>query len=421
MFGRRFFVFAMPHPAHPRRHRTRRYHRLRAVTVWLTALQVASLVGALALGQPDLAWGNSNLNVSLEVTTPGSGTSESTAATPASSPGGGGPPWPISPDVRPNPFVAGEATVAPYIYVGMLDGTALSPGEPGATYRRTPAFRGKTSLADAIIYVELVSDTRQLFAIRANVGGVWEYMVPEPLEVGWHTLRLYAVSPYQPSLAAQSGFTFQVLPLPVIDSAEPPVASPPRPTTPLPQPPAGQLPPLVLPPSGGLYDVRVEVQAGSKVVSGRAGIQVRVRLTPLVPPAAGEAEVAAVFRIVDAAGHTVLRQEERLLLDAPTQVTRLLRGSLRLPPGDYRVELELITGDASFVTTDTFQVATSTLLQVPGLTVGRGSAASALLGLSAALALLVMGFLLALWREHHHSVGQPQVVEEDLVKDHDIR
>lgn len=408
----------MPHPPRPR---SRRYRRLRAATAWLAVLQVASLAGALTLGQPELAWGNSNLNVQLEVITPGSGTAEPAAVTIGSTPGGGGPPVPISPDVRPQPFVAGEAAVAPYLYVGMLDGVALSPGEPGATYDRTPSLRGKTNLADAIIYVEFANDTRQLVAIRANVGGVWEYTVPVELEEGWYTLHLYAVSPYQPSLTATIDFAFQVLPLPAPQPDAPPTAQPPRLTTPPPPPPAGQLPPLVLPPLGGLYDVRVEVAPGSRVVSGRAGIEVRARLTPLVPPVVGEAEVGVVLRIVDAAGRTLLRQEERLLVDGPTDVTRLLRGSLRLPPGDYRVELELITDDATFVATDTFQVATSTLLQVPGLTTTRASAASAMLGLSAALALLVFMFLLALWREHRISLGQPQVVDEDLIKDHDVR
>ncbi|TSC76154.1 MAG: hypothetical protein G01um101431_1016, partial [Parcubacteria group bacterium Gr01-1014_31] len=64
--------------------------------------------------------------------------------TPTPTPGGGaaGPPTPLPPQQHPDPYVPNEGTVAPYVYVGMLDGTAIAPGDVGTTYAFNPLVTG---------------------------------------------------------------------------------------------------------------------------------------------------------------------------------------------------------------------------------------------------------------------------------------
>src|SRR3989344_6822021 len=177
---------------------------MRGSKLVLTFAMITVLLGAVAVR--DARAVTADQQFELEILAPGATpTPTPTPAvtpTPTPTPGGGAacPPTPISPQQHPDPFVANEDTVAPYVYVGMLDGTVISPGEVGTTYAFNPLVTGKTNLRDAVIFIEVSDFPGVFYTTHANVGGVWEFTVPQPLAYGFHHPQITAVSPIDPTL-----------------------------------------------------------------------------------------------------------------------------------------------------------------------------------------------------------------------------
>ena len=342
--------------------------------------------------------------------------------TPTPTPGGGaaGPPTPISPQQHPDPFVANEDTVAPYVYVGMLDGTVISPGEVGTTYAFNPLVTGKTNLRDAVIFIEVSDFPGVFYTTHANVRGAWEFTVPQPLAYGFHHLQITAVSPIDPTLRAGATFWFQVVQIPLVPPGPPP-GVPPAISPPVPAVPPSTLPVTTVPPSAELYDLRIEVPPSSAVVIPPSTLEVNTYITPLAPPPAGEELTTLVYRILDGSGQTVAREERQVLLGEPATIPITFRQPARLAPGEYVVQVELQRGEVTYIASDRFRVATPTVTLLPGIIVEVAATADVLQRLSFWFSLLLLSFLLLLWAEYRHCRRQTGVNERDLWRDGDIR
>ena len=427
-----------PHPAPLARRRrpySAHYRRLRVVAAVTALLQAVTLAGHLSLSNRVRQASAQDVNFSLTISSPTSETAATPTPTPTPGGGGGGPPTPLPPQQRPDPFVPGESNVAPYVYVGMFDGVPISPGEVGATYARNPTFTGKTNLAGAVVFLELDAAPARLYTVHATPGGVWEFTAPVQLPVGWHSLAMTAVSPYAPELRAAAIFQFQVVPIPPFPltptasprpsvspgatEAQPPREAEPR-EVPRVEPPASP-PPAVVPPAAALYDLRVEVPPQSQVLQRGQPLEVITRVAPLVQPLAGEEVALLTYRIIDDHGRTVLSQEQSVLLGKPLAYPLRQQLPWSLPPGEYRVVAELPRGSLTYVALDAFKVATPTVALLPGIVVPTAAASDVLLRLSYSLALMLLTFLAMLIIEHRRAMRAPQVTEQDLWRDGEIR
>lgn len=370
---------------------------------------------------PTLA-ASSDKQFQLAVLSPGAAATPTPTPTPTSG-GGAGPPTVLPPQVQPNPFVPGEATVVPYVYVGMLDRMSLELGELGITYAVQPTFVGKTNLAGAVVFLELQSEPARLYTVHATPGGLWEFTPPLPLSLGWHSLAMTAVSPYAPELRASGVFQFQVIPIPLVTEARPPVEAEPR-ATPVPPPAPPRLPPTAVPPAvpppvpppptplpplPTLLDVDVRVQPPNVQVTPLEPLPVDVRLKRLVPD--GQLPLELRLKVSDEQGRVVLEQRRSVVVPDEQVLTESLALPPRTPPGRYWVSAEVTTASTTIIAVSPFMVATAAPSLVPAITAMAGPGIQLWL-------LTALGALFALWWlvEYARSRHAVKVGPDDLAR-----
>ena len=399
---------------------TLHFRRLRVCAAIVALCQVISLTGYLYFAGQVAETYAENINVRLEISTAVTATPTPTPeATPTPTPFGGGPPQPLPPQLHPDPYVPGEGTVAPYVYVGMLDGVALQPGDVGTTYAIQPNVIGKTNLADAVVFIESTDTPGVFYTVHANISGIWEFTWPNPLPLGWHTLYLTAISPVDPGKRATATFNFEIIPIPPV----PPIVSPTPPTPAVsPTPPTPPVPPTVVPqaPERGLYDLDLKVPPSSQVIIPGKSLDVETKIIPLLPPVPGEETLPITFRIIDASGRTVFSEPHNVSTQTPSTYQPITTKHVNLPPGEYWAVVELQRGTTTYVAMDRFRVATPTLPLLFGLTVPVRIAGDFLLRLSSILALLLFMFFGLMWLEFWRAQKAPQVNEFDLLAHGDI-
>lgn len=272
-------------------------------------------------------------------------------------------------------------------------------------------FQGKTNIKDAIIIITLISPENIYATTRADANGNWSWTVPQILEPGQHFLTVLAMSPFNAAVKQVHELEFYVE-APAVPPVVPTKVTPPK----LPE----ILPPISLPPieiTKDIYVLKLEVVPVEKYIYPGSQLNLVADITSFEPTV--EKEINLEFTITNQAGEIVFEDTDDLKLKDSVSVIKRLGLKEDIKPGNYIATVQLTKKDVTYLTSIGFQIKEreeKPLLMLPGrITIQRDEAQKGLFTSFVFLSLLLILFLILLWREYQKAKREIQITGRDLL------
>jgi len=290
-------------------------------------------------------------------------------------------------------FVNPEDGFSPYVKIGMIGSKAVIGDDPIWIYNREPKIQGVTNLKNAMIFLEYVNYPETVYTAFADYRGLWEILSPLNLPVGWHTIRVKAVSPVNAGVSAQTELEFEIRPIPPPDapaiempkdgaidegddSLEPPEeeffdGDESQEDAPFGEEETGKdIPPVsddesIMEEDTG-YGIDSRVSEDSKSVFPSEKVRVITKVRPLLSP--DERWVVVEYLVKDESGKVVFRESEEVRIEGDEkEIEKTFPTSIFSRPGEYTVETRIRSHERYYASLDTFIVAETEYFSVFGV------------------------------------------------------
>ncbi|OGY91494.1 MAG: hypothetical protein A3B31_01245 [Candidatus Komeilibacteria bacterium RIFCSPLOWO2_01_FULL_53_11] len=291
---------------------------------------------------------------------------------------------------------------------------------------RRPTFQGTTNVRNALILLTLNSSPHY-GTTAADQNGQWQWTVSAPLEAGEHTIDVVAMSPEDNLVTGASTASFSIAesvgtpPSPPVQPApEPgPAETPEEGASAPPEEETMPTPPVIVADTHH-YGINIAVLSEPQHIAKNGFVDVQTEIQSLHP---GFTESLAItYRLMNLDGDVVFSEEkQRKVTGSVIDQSRIVT-STPLSAGTYLLEVSVRSHGDTLTSTEIFDVGSYPVIDMPLVSL---SADMADLGLRVAmslLAVLLVFFVVALWREHRRMRRDPyQINDEDLLASGMIR
>ncbi len=273
-------------------------------------------------------------------------------------------------------------------------------------------FQGKTNIKDAIIIITLISPENIYATTRADANGSWSWVVPQILKPGRHYLTVLAMSPSDARVRQAHELEFYVEASFVTAPAIPQEVI-------VPQFPE-ILPPVKLPPieiTKDIYILKLEAVPVEKYIYPGSQLNLVADVASLDPTV--EKEINLEFTITNQSGEVVFEDVNILKLKGSVSVIKRLGLKNDIKLGNYIATLQLTKKGTTYLTSIGFQVKEKEepFIVLPGrIILQQDEAQKGLFTSFTFLSLLLILFLIILWREYQKAKREIQINGKDLWK-----
>ena len=298
-----------------------------------------------------------------------------------------------APDQPPISVIDGQTPVIPSAVVPLL------------------TFQGKTNIKDAIIIITLTSPQTFYATTQADTEGNWRWTVLQVLQPGRHYLTILAMSPSDARVRQVHELEFYVEAPEVISPQAPAEVISPR----FPE----ILPPEKLPPieiTKDIYVLKLEAVPVEKDIYPGSQLNLVADIASFEPTV--EKEVNLEFTITNQRGEIVFADADILKLKDSVSVIKRLGLKNDIKPGNYIATVQLTKKGITYLTSVGFRIQEKIekpLLGFPGgIIVSQQEAQKGLFTAFVFLSLLMLFFIILLWREYQKSKREIQISDKDL-------
>ncbi len=294
--------------------------------------------------------------------------------------------------------------------ISVIDGQ--TPAIPSAVVFPL-VFQGKTNIKNAIIIITLTSPQTFYATTRADQQSNWQWTVPQTLKLGHHYLTILAMSPSDARVKQVHELEFYVeAPLVTAPATPQEVIAPQFPEI---------LPEVILPPievTKDIYVLNLKVVPVEDAIYPGSQLNLVADITSFDPTV--EKAVNLEFTITNQAGEVIFADTDVLALKDSFSVIKRLGLKKDIAPGNYIATVQLTQKDITYLTSVGFMIQEKEekpLLVLPGrIIIGREAGQKGLFISFVFLSLLLILFLILLWREYQKAKQEIQITGRDLLQ-----
>jgi len=330
----------------------------------------------------------------------------------------------ITPEQIKNYLVPTEVTTPIYNRIEKVYSPELSPITvtadqrlviPAASASTYLTFGGKTNIKNAIIIITLTSPEYFYATVYANNNGNWSWTVPQILLPGFHNLTVLAMSPSNAQIREVYTLEFYIeAPKPTDTEIVGPIPAEP---SELPE----ILPPIELPPieiTKDIYTLNLEVVAEGETIQPGSEISLVTDITSFDPTT--QKDVNLEFTIRDQNGKLIFEDLDIVSIKDSASVIKRLSLLKTIKPGDYLATAKLTKDGVTYLNSVSFiiqEAEKEAFVLLPGrIIIPQDEAQRGLFISFSFLSLLLIFFLILLWREYQKAKHEIQITGQDLLQ-----